>query len=199
MKFFFVAICVTSIALFSLASAESRFGGALLLKAEKKDNIVENPSFKVSVAKGVYKILCKKKGGEFHYESSAYLLKDLVFSEDGKTLLLLFKVQKSSRSSEHRLVFLEKDGVLKVLNYSGRNIGDVATWIIELGSVSNRGTTILAKLARFRESESAYKSVEHYWGALSFSDGSVSVVKFLDLNDAISKWNNQNNQVRKAE
>lgn len=199
MKRIFLSVFVTSILLFSLVSAESHFGGALLLKAERKGAVLENSSFRVSVTKEIYTISCKKTGLKFSYKSSSYLLKDLAFSEDGKTLLLMFKVRKSSRSSEHRLVFLRKDEVLKVLNYSGRKIGDAATWIIELGSVSNRGTTILAKFARFRESEDAYKSVEHYWGALNFSDGSVNVVKFLDLNDALSKWSNQNIQLPKEE
>lgn len=170
----------------SKSYSQSRFVHNIIFKGVTNESNFKGHDFDVSFKNGEF-IISKRQD-----ENSLFVIKrtedsihDLVFSSGDSAVALAMSA--TDRNSRNRaLVTIDSEGKKRVFEYKAYEMTKELGWVVELGSVSNDGSKILAKCAYLLpEDEEGRSHVQHQWAVLQIVDDAISI---LDSSDAINKW-----------
>ena len=181
---FLLLFCLSVSTLFS----EMRFGGPLLFKGEFTKNSFEGSAFIITAKNEGFLFVCKEKESRFLIPEKKGVLHDAVLSRDKSAIAFCIRYDEDDGGQSELLGTFTKDGVVLLIKYPYQEMTKKLGWIVELGAVSDEGTMVLAKCAKFLPPREGINFVNHTWSFLSVTDKRVRMVKELEISELEFKW-----------
>lgn len=169
-------------------AAETRFGGNIIFRGQQEGQMLRCKNFNIAAKEKNFELTCKSTNLTFEINPESRILQDAVVSKNGKSIAVSLKVSNDSRNLQECLATVTDEKLTRVAYYTDRMLVEDLGWIVELGAVSDDGSVILAKCAKFLPSSAdGVSRVNHVWAFLKIQDSKIMLIQEVNIAEAI-KW-----------